>query len=174
MSRPPWTGLVVAALAAAGCTGRPATGTALTPPDKLWRVLAIDFSTPATARRAASLRRAAAAPLGELLRARRFEARFAQLLTASTSGADRLPAIFDRASTAVADRCTRFGQRLPVLPTPSRYAANLARDLDRLPLILGLERRPLTEPSDPEHRTDPDDARPVATWWQRLSRRLSL
>ena len=50
--------------------------------------------------------------------------------------------------------------------------SKLAHDLEIAGYLLGLERRGLGEIDDPEHRTHPSDNRPVASWWQRLSRRI--
>ena len=58
--------------------------------------------------------------------------------------------------------------------TPDEVASRLAEDLANLPAILGLERRPMGEHDDREHRTDPDDDRPEKTFGQRLLRRLGL
>ena len=61
-----------------------------------------------------------------------------------------------------------------VMGTPDEVAARLAANLANLPAMLGLERRPLGEIDDREHRTDPHDDRPEKSFGERLLRRLGL
>ncbi len=55
---------------------------------------------------------------------------------------------------------------------PRPDLVQLADSLRRLPQILQLDRRPLGEPDDLQHRTDLDDARPEAGWASRILRRI--
>lgn len=55
---------------------------------------------------------------------------------------------------------------------PGRSAAKLASAVRRLPATLQLDRRPLGEPDDLQHRTDLGDDRPEAGWLGRILRRI--
>lgn len=55
---------------------------------------------------------------------------------------------------------------------PRPDLVQLVDDLKGLPQLLRLDQHPLGEPDDPQHRTDPDDRRPVAGFGARLLRRL--
>jgi hypothetical protein len=57
---------------------------------------------------------------------------------------------------------------------PNEIAARWAENLANLPAMLGLERRPIGEIDDREHRTDPHDDRPEMSFGERLLRRLGL
>jgi hypothetical protein len=57
-------------------------------------------------------------------------------------------------------------------PSPDRVAATFARNVERIGLLLGLERRPMGEMSDREHRTEPHDDRPEMSFLARLKRRI--
>ena len=49
---------------------------------------------------------------------------------------------------------------------------NLPTAMLRLPRTLSLDRRPLGEPDDRQHRTDPWDNHPEAGWSSRILRRV--
>ena len=87
-----------------------------------------------------------------------------------------LPARIGEFAAAEGRRSSDAVQAVPPLlrqvGDPNRFAATTARDLERAGFLLGLERRPLGEIDDREHRTDPDDDRPEKTFWQRLWRRV--
>jgi hypothetical protein len=51
-------------------------------------------------------------------------------------------------------------------------AAELRAVMLRLPRTLSLDRRPLGEPDDRQHRTDPWDNHPEAGWSSRILRRV--
>lgn len=167
--------LTVAALLA-GCASSPDPGPARDPLGKVTRLLAIDFSPQAATRRVGSFRRLLGVPLEETRRVPALVSTAVAAPARAVRRADALPAALGRAVAGGLARGVAFTRPSPVLlealPSPERFAATTARDLERLGFLLGLERRPLPEFDDRRHRTDPYDDRPEKTLWQRLSRRV--
>jgi hypothetical protein len=120
-------------------------------------------------RRARALDALPAAAASELARTGRL-ARAGSIAGAETQ---RLPALLDTAHAVGAAELARRPQPLRLVPTARRLGQDVADGLvTGWQLLAG--RRPLGEPDDREHRTDPTDERPEATWWQRVRRRLWL
>ncbi len=89
---------------------------------------------------------------------------------------ERLRDLADDTGALLASEAARPGhlpesQGLAALD-PRPDCADLAADLHRLPHTLQLDRRALGEPDDVQHRTDPDDDHPEASWSARLLRRI--
>lgn len=88
----------------------------------------------------------------------------------------RAATLADDASALVGSETARLGNlaRPPHRAEfdPRRTLARLRASLRRLPALLQLDRRALGEPDDRQHRTDPDDDHPEASWFARLARRL--
>jgi hypothetical protein len=137
-------------------------------------VLDADWSVAGWNTRSEGFGQAWAALGSELQRVERLPARTATLTTGTPSVLGAVPA---RAQTALAGELARVERvriPAPLLPAPEGWAQHTASALSVVPHVLGLDRRPLGEPSDREHRTDLHDERPEATFWQRLWRRLQL
>lgn len=56
--------------------------------------------------------------------------------------------------------------------TPQHMGVQLQKCYRSVPKVLGLNRRPLREPDDLEHRTDPDQNQPEASFLARVLRRV--
>lgn len=90
--------------------------------------------------------------------------------------AERLGGLPGPAAQLLQDEAQRLAE-LPATPLvreldPERAAGRLRHAVDRLEPVVGLDRTPLGEIDDPEHRTDPDDQRPPRSTLARLLRRL--
>ncbi|MEY4829878.1 MAG: hypothetical protein RLZZ562_1674 [Planctomycetota bacterium] len=88
----------------------------------------------------------------------------------------RLGAAKDATTQLLARELDRAGRMtdaegLSVLD-PSQDLAELRGAMLRLPRTLSLDRRPLGEPDDRQHRTDPWDNHPEAGWSSRILRRV--
>lgn len=164
------TALLTAALA--GCVGNPTFQEARSPWHKVERLLALDFSNQAAQRRRRGIERMLDLPQREMTRVPRLVTALDGAPERMTRRAAGLPGRISRVLGGEFDRAQKLPGHLPAMPDPDRIARTLARDVERAGHVLGLERRPLGEPSDPEHRTDPHDDRPVMSWWQRLRRRI--
>ncbi len=55
---------------------------------------------------------------------------------------------------------------------PDQAARRLRKGVDEVPSVLGLDRQPMPEPSDPQRDTDPLHPPRRATWYERLLHRL--
>lgn len=144
------------------------------PPARVARVLDADWSVSGWNTRSDAFGRTWAAFGPELQRVERLPARATTLTNGVPEAAGSVPA---RAAAAFAGELARV-ERLQV-PSPLRpdtevWAEQTASALSVVPHVLGLDRRPLGEPSDREHRTDLRDERPEVTFWQRVWRRLQL
>lgn len=99
-----------------------------------------------------------------------------RLLAAPVDEAGRLDeaAQFTRGLLAAeTDRLADLADASALAPLdPTKDLADLRAALEQLPSTLQLDRRPMAEPDDLERRTDPDDDRPEASWWNRLLRRI--
>lgn len=161
--------LVLPLALAGGCTAPPPE--ARGPRAGLERMLAIDFGSSAMARRHAGWTRVRSGVAAELRRPSAWPRTLA--------GADDELQRLHTAKTDATSLLAAEAKRHPTVPAtlqvaPNTWARDLAASLAALPAVLGLEHRPLREPGDREHRTDPNDDRPEATLWQRLARRLRL
>jgi hypothetical protein len=76
--------------------------------------------------------------------------------------------------TVAANELDRRPAPQRLLPSAHRVGQDVADDLVLAAQLTAGARRPLGEIDDREHRTDPGDARPERTWWQRVRRRLWL
>lgn len=110
----------------------------------------------------------------ELQRVERLPARAATLTTGAPSVLGAVPARVEAAIAGELARVERLRIPSPLLPAPEAWAQQTASALSVVPYVLGLDRRPLREPSDREHRTDLHDDRPEVTFWHRIWRRLQL
>jgi hypothetical protein len=158
--RPP----VLLLLLAAGCSA-PDQGLHHSPLQSAQRVVALDFSP----------RRAEA--LGKLPAAIAHEGQRAAVLTRAPTLAGkevrRAPAIASSARQIGGHELARRPQPAKLMPSAHRMGQRLADAIvTAWQLLVG--KRPLGEPDDREHRTDPADTHPEAGWWQRLRRRLLL
>lgn len=135
------------------------------------RTFAADLSQPGFARRTESIGRGSQGLASELSRSTR-------LPTAPlpwTVG----PAPQTDLPTQLATDLQTEAARLPQLTSSAAALASrlfapqaIGTATDTVPTALGLDRAPLGDPDDAEHRTDPSDQQPEATLWQRLRRRL--
>ncbi len=139
---------------------------------KLRRVLALDFSQASRQRSLDSFEKALASPWTEMQRTHRAIATVEDAWDAQASRIEHWPERIPGLFAAESSRLTHLRQRFPEIPLADDFANKVARNIANTTRFLGLERRPLGEPSDPEHRTDPTDDRPVMTWWQRIRRRF--
>lgn len=89
-------------------------------------------------------------------------------------GPQRVVAGARRLTASEADRLGQLTSS-PVLEhvSPEAMTARLRDGIDTVPRVLDLGRRPLGEPSDIEHRTDPGDLRPEVGWLHRILRRIA-
>lgn len=87
----------------------------------------------------------------------------------------RLPHLVDTSTRlAAAERNRSPAAPAWLLPSATTNSRNLADGTVHAAELVFGNHRALGELDDRRHRTDPDDARPEATWWQRLRRRLWL
>jgi len=114
-----------------------------------------------------------AAP-GELLRVQRFATVPAAAANAVVQNLEEIPPAFVSLATTEIERPLYVRSPDYLRLSPDRIARDVADDTAKLPAVFGLDRRPLGEIDDREHRTDPHDDRPEATLWQRIARRLRL
>lgn len=170
----PTVAAAVFACALAGCYAPPTAADRRTPLGKVQRVFASDLSTTGFAQRSKGLSQAVDAAPAEV-------ARIGKIPDRTSALADRAGPRIEALTLEVADGARSEIARVDDLAVPGpvwsgadRAAADFAAALADVPTMLGLDRRPLGEPSDREHRTDPNDDRPEATLWQRLARRLGL
>ena len=134
--------------------------------------LVLDFSAAESERRRESLRRTLTGAVDEFRRTGRLVDQLEAAAGEPVRRANSLPGQVTAGLGAEYDRAKHLASDLPMPPSPEALAATLAHDLEIAGYLLGLERRGLGEIDDPEHRTHPSDNRPVASWWQRLSRRI--
>lgn len=60
------------------------------------------------------------------------------------------------------------------LPSPASAGAELVEAAAAVPFVLGFDRSPFREASDPPRGTPPDAGPPKASWWDRIGRRLGF
>jgi hypothetical protein len=171
MTRPVVLVLVLVPVLAAACVS-PDAEWRHEPAAGLERVLAVDLAPAAASRRQ---QRLALVPRALAAETQRLGG--AERAAAAIAGAevDRVAAARTTGTAVVQNELARR-PHLPAGLVPGAFRAG--QDVaDGLVLVGGAlvpPRRPLPEIDDVPHRTDPDDARPEATWWQRLRRRLRL
>jgi hypothetical protein len=141
------------------------------------RVLALDFGTKTSSSLMRDWRQMPSAFAGEFGRAQS---------ALHLTGRDTLPG----AASSELMRSKRFSSHLlrgleaeasrrpgyphGLWPTSFQFAQNTANSIDTIGQLLGAHRRPMSESSDYEHRTDHTDQRPELTFWERVLRRLPL
>ena len=164
-------GCLVLLAALCGCitTSGPARG----PLHGVESWLTPDFSVESSARRAERLSQLGPRLRAEAARAGRLTSVPAQVVEHDAKAFAGMP---ERMSGIAGSELERRPHLRSVAPmgSPDEVASRLADDLANLPAILGLERRPLGEHDDREHRTDPHDDRPEKSFGERLLRRLGL
>ncbi|MEO6598117.1 MAG: hypothetical protein ABIP94_25515 [Planctomycetota bacterium] len=166
--------LVLATAWLGGCATGYEPGTAKGPLGSAQRVLGIDFSTAAIARRSAGASRTLAHIGNDTQRIAHITAvpttlvreAFTDLAAAPRRGAALLRAEVSRVPTVPKGAAAHFSLR--------HAAQRLAENLANLPLLLGVDKRPMGELDDRRHRTDPHDDHPEAGFLARLRRRLLL
>jgi hypothetical protein len=162
-------------LLCAACWSPPEPGRPRTPLQSLQRPLQPDLSTASFAARTRRLAAMFVQMTGEPGRIQKTVPVAERLFAGEVARTGRLPATATWIVHDEADRTAALqgdaGDLLHEVVTPEgdgdRHAAIGAR-------LLGIDRRPLGEIDDRQHRTDPDDNRAEATLWQRLVRRLRL
>lgn len=159
------------ALVAATACSAPSNDRRRTAWQSAQRVLGIDLGDTAMTRRVERLERLPAMFTKEWHRTAGIAG---ELSAAVPDEGARLTAAVRRAETWwSAEARRRPHVPAPVLPTAYAFGQELADDLQHLGELL-TGPRPLPEIEDRDHRTDPQDTHPEATWWQRLRRRLWL
>lgn len=138
----------------------------------LARIGAIDFAPDASRRRLDGLLRPVRGLGGELQRVQHLAPLDEHDLAHEARRSEHAAADVAAAVAHEFGRARDLGRVFLPLPSPDRWSVVFAEDLASLGVVLGLDRRPLGEPDDREHRTSPDDERPEKSWWQRLQRRL--
>jgi hypothetical protein len=166
--------VAASACALAACYAPPDDSDRRTAIGKVQQVFASDLSTAGFAQRSAGWSQAVDSVPEEIGRAGRLDDRVGALTDRAGPRIDSLTQDLATAAQSEAARVQHLQLPDPVAAGPDRATARFAAALADLPTIFGLDRRPLGEPSDREHRTDPNDNRPEATLWQRLARRLGL
>ncbi|GAB4156777.1 MAG: hypothetical protein Fur0037_24970 [Planctomycetota bacterium] len=95
------------------------------------------------------------------------------ILSADVRRAGRFPGAAENLGFAELRRAAALPDALAsILPSPEGLDRRSRRIRGDFASLLGLDRRPLGELEDPEHRTDPKDRRPVPSMLQRVLRRL--
>lgn len=158
-------------LVAANACSAPSSDRRRTAWQSAQRVLGIDLSDTAMARRVERLEKLPAMFTREWHRTAGIAD---ELASAVPDESARLTAATGRAKAwLLAEERRRPHVPATVLPTAHAFGQALADDVALLGTLL-TGPRPLPEIDDRAHRTDPEDAHPEATWWQRLRRRLWL
>lgn len=134
------------------------------------RVLALDLSSAAASRRAVSLARVGAFATGDVRQWQPLHTPNALLAAEVERPRQALDDVADLAQGELARRPT---VPEPLLPSGPEFGQDLA-DGVFVAGALVVPSWPLPEIDDRRHRTDPQDDRPEASWWQRLRRRLRL
>jgi hypothetical protein len=132
-----------------------------------------DFGVESFARRADRLSQLGPHAAAEAARAGRLTAVPGKIVEHDAKALAGMPDRFTGIASSELGRRPHLRSVAP-MGTPDEIAARWAENLANLPAMLGLERRPLGEIDDREHRTDPHDDRPEKTFGERLLRRLGL
>ena len=164
---------LVLLMALPGCMTTGGPGSARGPLTGVERWLTPDFAVDNFARRADRLARVGPGFVTEAARTERLAKAPAKLVEHEAKGFAGMPR---QLSVIASSELRRRPELKSIAPmgTPDEVARRLAANLANLPAMLGLERRPLGERDDREHRTDPHDDRPEKTFGERLLRRLRL
>jgi len=165
--------VLLAALAALGGCINTSGSSARGPLHGLESWLTPDFGVENFARRADRLSQLGPHVATEAARAGRLTAVPGKIVAHDTKAFADMPHRFADMAGSELERRPHLRSVAPI-GTPDEFAARLASDLANLPAMLGLERRPMGEHDDREHRTNPDDNRPEKTFGERLLRRLGL
>lgn len=158
----------------AGCYAAPRLQEDRSPVSRVQNVFARDFSTSGWRAHYENVARLLGGAGTEVARIQHLQAGATTLASASQTKVAGMP---EKAGSLALSELGRWQRaRVPedLEPSPERWAATLADRLASVPRFLRLDRRPLNEPDDLEHRTDPHDERPEATFWERVWRRLQL
>jgi hypothetical protein len=158
----------------AGCYAAPRLGESNTPLARVENTLARDLSTAGLLARFDNVTRHVAGLGSEFGRLQHIEPRATGLASASVAKFTAMPAKAASLGQSELGRWQR--EEIPASLTPDldRWSRTLADRLANVPRFLGLDHLPMGEPNDLEHRTDPHDERPEATFWARVRRRLRL
>lgn len=162
---PAWLGLAALVV---GCTTPPPERRG--PVVALHRVLGVQLAPDTVARRAAVLLRLGPALDAELQRAGRWPR------TGPLEREQRRLPDLERSVAAVGSGVLGMARARSIegLPTAAGCATGLVEAAATVPFVLGFDRLPLRERSDPPRGT-PLEAAPGATsWWDRLGRRLGF
>lgn len=141
---------------------------------KIQRTFASDLSTTGFAERTSRLARLLPALDAELARGAVVAPSLRRAGEATVKPLESVPQQLAAAADAELQRPERVRNDRMLRPSPDRWLRRFRSAIEGLPRLFWLDHRPLGEPSDPEHRTDPHDARPEVPWWQRVARRLGL
>ncbi len=134
------------------------------------RVLALDLSSAAASRRAASLSRVGAFATGDV---RQWQPLHTPNALLAAEGERPRQALDDLGGLVQGELARRPTVPEPLLPSGPAFGQHLADGAFTAGTLV-IPTRPLPEIDDRRHRTDPNDDRPEASWWQRLRRRLRL
>lgn len=156
------------------CQAPPEPGAPPTPAGRLQRVFARDFGAAGAAAAWDRVARFGGVAVAEVRRTTRLTPLAGRIAGPQARAAAAAP---QRAAAIAGGELARAGAlRTPrgLVPFPDDQAGHLAAGLAALPDLLRLDRPPLAEPGDREHRTDPHDDRPEVSLWHRLARRIGL
>ena len=157
-----------------GCYAAPELGAPKSPVHSLQRTLSPDFSTSSAAARSHSVSRAMAKLAAEPARTANIPETAGEVVHTETDRVGSLPGSASSLARTEVQRPVGEGVANVIESAPDQAARRLQHGVDRVPEVLGADRRPLGEIDDSRHRTDPNDLEPEATFWQRIRRRLRL
>jgi hypothetical protein len=158
----------------AGCYTAPRLQEDRSPVSRVQHVFARDFSTSGWLAHYENVARLLGGTGPEIARVQHLQA---QATTLASAGQTKVAGVPEKAGSLALSELGRWQRaRVPadLEPSPERWATTLADRMANVPRFLRLDRRPMSEPGDLEHRTDPHDERPEATFWERVWRRLQL
>lgn len=139
------------------------------------RVLALEFGTNAMGSRQARLTSLPSALKSEINRVNNSLGLNHEHSIGAAIGSEfrRVGRVGDLGAQFVGAELTRYPHKFGgVWPSSFEFEQNTANGLQAAVWLLGPSQHALGEISDYEHRTDHNDRRPEATFWQRLRRRL--
>ncbi len=167
--------IACAGLLLGACWSPPEPGRPRTPLQSLQRPLAPDLTTAAFAARTHGLAAALARLAAEPARIGTAVPVAGRLVAGEYTRAVDLPAATAGLVHAAADRAAALpGSAGGVLRHVAAADGDREHHVAATVRLLGVDRQPLGEIGDRQHRTDPDDDRAEAGLWQRLVRRLRL
>ncbi|MDA7936419.1 hypothetical protein N9B90_00600 [bacterium] len=139
------------------------------------RVLALEFGVSAAGSRQARLTSLPSAVASEITRASKSLGQNHEHSVGSAIGSEfrRVGRVADLGAQFFGAELTRHPHKFDgVWPSSFEFEQNTADGFQTAVWLLGPSQHALGEISDYKHRTDHDDKRPEATFWQRLRRRL--